>query len=286
MQKAINLDYAKFIPYSEILFTQKNNEIKTIQSKKRQLQLLLLLIIFVVIVEILLMLKYLKQKKILEETTGDLKNNNDRLIDVNEKLRQKEISLKISSEKLKEEQEIRSFFLQAITHQFKNYILYIKETDIEELNRYNKIFASLFQNKIIIKKIYPVSIINNFKNKYDKTNSIKNNIANDSWYFYSDELIFEIIFYNILTNALKHNEEMKDLQVMIDAEIHNETIKIIISDNGKGINKNELEQLFDLRENKGIGLYLSKYFIEKINGEISVEINNTGGLTFYLKFNN
>ena len=67
--------------------------------------------------------------------------------------------------------------------------------------------------------------------------------------------------------------------------------EILIKDNGKGLEKESIDRIFDrfYRGNTsvkgyGIGLNLSKTIIENHNGEISVY--NGKGLTFQIKFYN
>ena len=107
---------------------------------------------------------------------------------------------------------------------------------------------------------------------------------------YSDEL--NQVWTNILHNAIY----AMDLNGKLDIKVctDDEYVIVSISDNGKGIPADELEQIFNpffttkpIGEGTGIGLYISKGIVEKHKGKIKVE-SKPGKTTFsiYLPINN
>lgn len=83
---------------------------------------------------------------------------------------------------------------------------------------------------------------------------------------------------NLLYNALIHNEE--DTLVAVSIAKHAESISIEIIDNGRGMNEEELEQLFNRYyrgsntkkyKGTGLGMSIAKEVIEAHDGEICVE---------------
>ena len=89
----------------------------------------------------------------------------------------------------------------------------------------------------------------------------------------------KIVLLNILTNAL---EAVKDRgKINIEIEKKEDKIILIVEDNGVGIKDENLEDIFEpffttKKEGTGLGLWLAKNEIEKLNGEIKITINEYG----------
>jgi len=94
---------------------------------------------------------------------------------------------------------------------------------------------------------------------------------------YIDREKIEIIIYNLVSNAFKHAPENGKIEVTLFEE--EEEILLSVSDNGPGIQKSEIKNIFDrfyqVGQNKsdgstGIGLALVKKFAELHKGSVSV----------------
>ena len=104
----------------------------------------------------------------------------------------------------------------------------------------------------------------------------------------------ESIFYNLISNGIKYSDPNKNSQIIIQSIHTKDTIKILISDNGIGINMDkykhqifEMYQTFhgtDRKDSKGIGLYITKTQVEALHGEILVESTPNEGTAFSLTF--
>lgn len=96
-------------------------------------------------------------------------------------------------------------------------------------------------------------------------------------YIYADKDKMEIVLFNLLSNALKFTPDGGFVKFCIQQV--NCSIKIEVSDSGKGIPEHVGEKLFDkfykvmsnesLKMGFGIGLYLAKNFVELHRGKIS-----------------
>lgn len=98
---------------------------------------------------------------------------------------------------------------------------------------------------------------------------------------------------NLLSNASKYSESGK--QITLHARLVKDTLTIKIIDNGQGFKEEEKANIFE-RFNKftrstistepstGLGLFLVKGFVEKLNGSISVESEVGKGSIFTLIF--
>ncbi|WP_040413656.1 sensor histidine kinase [Clostridium thermobutyricum] len=93
--------------------------------------------------------------------------------------------------------------------------------------------------------------------------------------------------FNILDNGIKYSENNKSIEIKV---IKNEIFtEIIIKDEGRGIESKNINNIFKrfYREEEvynisgvGIGLYLSREIIEKVNGFIKVQSVKGKGSTF------
>ena len=98
-------------------------------------------------------------------------------------------------------------------------------------------------------------------------------------FFYSDPLRLTIIFNNLISNAIKFQDQNKSesfLSVIINA--NEKEAYVQVKDNGIGIDEHHLPKIFNMfyrgteRSNgSGIGLYIVKETVEKLGGSISVE---------------
>ncbi|GHN02912.1 hypothetical protein WSM22_44010 [Cytophagales bacterium WSM2-2] len=111
--------------------------------------------------------------------------------------------------------------------------------------------------------------------------------------FYSDHSRLLIIFNNIISNAVRYQDKGKESFLQID--ITNETDKTVIkfTDNGVGIAEEFLENIFKMffrashgSKGSGLGLYIVKSTIDKLNGKISVSSKLGEGTQFRIEIPN
>lgn len=94
---------------------------------------------------------------------------------------------------------------------------------------------------------------------------------------------------NIVKNCIEHTTENKN--IYIEAEENSLYLQIIIKDEGEGISKEDLPNIFkrfykgkdSSKESFGIGLALAKTIIEKQNGEIRVQSKIEEGTQFRIR---
>lgn len=110
-----------------------------------------------------------------------------------------------------------------------------------------------------------------------------------------DTVLINRVLANLIGNSIKYAGIGKKISVRSwDDE---EWVYIEIADNGKGINEEELEHIFEKFyrvknddshkiKGSGLGLYLVKYFIELHHGTISATSVVNEGITFTIKLKN
>ena len=107
----------------------------------------------------------------------------------------------------------------------------------------------------------------------------------------TDRARLKVVFNNIIGNALKYsNPQMQDQLISIAANVEGERLKVIIEDNGIGIAQEHLPKIFDMfyraseqSKGSGLGLYIVKETLDKLNGKIAVSSSLGNGSTFRLE---
>lgn len=99
--------------------------------------------------------------------------------------------------------------------------------------------------------------------------------------FTTDKKWFLSILKNIFQNSILHGKASR-IQISAAKKNNGPFVDIVISDNGVGFNKNNIEKLgyhiYKSHHNhsNGIGLYLSKVLMRKLNGDLSFSSTSQG----------
>jgi PAS domain S-box-containing protein len=111
------------------------------------------------------------------------------------------------------------------------------------------------------------------------------------WVHYP-KVYLENILYNLISNALKYSRPGKVPEIQISAKVQNGRIRIVVKDNGLGIDlKKHGDKVFKLNQvfhagydSKGVGLYLTKTQVESLGGSIEVSSKPNEGCEFIVTF--
>lgn len=103
--------------------------------------------------------------------------------------------------------------------------------------------------------------------------------VNEKAILYSDKSRIKMVVSNLLANALRYHDPQKPNPfVNILIQPHDTGIIISIQDNGIGISRDNHEKIFDMfyrasvmSEGTGIGLYIVKETVQKLNGTITLK---------------
>lgn len=119
------------------------------------------------------------------------------------------------------------------------------------------------------------------------THKIKIRITATIKEFYSDEKLLRNILINLLTNAIKFSNYIKDVYLSVSTN-HN-AIRIDVEDKGIGISEEDLKHIYNAFhrggnvgtiQGTGLGLSIVKKAVELLKGEISVTSRLGKGTTF------
>ncbi len=138
-----------------------------------------------------------------------------------------------------------------------------------------------------------ITLIDEMKNLYTESASAKNiSISTEipeNLFVLADKYMIETIFRNLISNAIKFTHAGGKIKV--EAIEKSSLAEIAVIDNGIGISKDHLYDLFRIDEQfrrdgtanekgTGLGLILCREFIEKNNGTINVESKEGEGSRF------
>jgi signal transduction histidine kinase len=104
----------------------------------------------------------------------------------------------------------------------------------------------------------------------------------------SDRLALEQIFGNLLDNAVKYRDRNRPLRITIRAIDAGRHVHFEVTDNGRGIAKDDHERIFELfrrsgvqdRPGEGIGLAHVRTLARRLAGDITVDSELGAGTTF------
>jgi two-component system sensor histidine kinase AtoS len=107
---------------------------------------------------------------------------------------------------------------------------------------------------------------------------------NDLPLIVADAAQLQQVILNLLLNAVHAVHDRGTIRLATSAKV-DDSIQIVVSDNGKGILESGLEKIFlpfftTKPKGTGLGLSICKRLIEQQNGTIGVARNPEGGLTF------
>ena len=108
--------------------------------------------------------------------------------------------------------------------------------------------------------------------------------------FYADTYRVGVIFNNLISNAFRYSDKTKEVCfIKIKGDVNEKEALITIEDNGIGIEEVHQENIFEMfyratEESKGsgLGLYILKETLEKINGRIDMKSEVGKGTLFQI----
>jgi PAS domain S-box-containing protein len=119
---------------------------------------------------------------------------------------------------------------------------------------------------------------------------VKKSVRN--YTLYADYGRTKQVMFNLLSNAVKYSQDKSEITIDYENTIDS-NIRILISDNGIGIEQEKQTNLFEPFnrlgaeqsniEGTGVGLYICKQLIEMMNGQIGFESNQQTGSIFWIE---
>lgn len=315
------VDAGKVSEARELLFNERYTELKNIYNKsvslaleqtrsnaqqlleqKQEFRNQVLLITFVGLVITLLLILFFQFKhfKTTDQTINELL----------ESLQQKLTESKATTEKLEVASKAKNLFLANMSHELRTpmngiygnlQLLKDHLTDQESLELADSALRSSRMLTLIVNDILDLTkieankleiehapfsiqeIIQDITQVYERecqskdlSFEVKNNLSDEDWI--GDSLRIKQIIWNVLNNSVKFTEKGG---ITLTLSNHEDSLSIIISDTGIGMNVTEIDRLFKEFEQAdtsttrkyggtGLGMSIVKSLIEKMDGKINV----------------
>ena len=138
-------------------------------------------------------------------------------------------------------------------------------------------------DELIAENIKELEYLENF-NKLKVTIKCKNKVK-----FHSDEMTLKLIFGNIISNAFKYYNNNTKSYLKVTVDVNTLRAFVIFEDNGIGIQQEYLDKIFDMffratekSEGSGLGMYIVKQAVGKLNGKIDIKSEYGKGTTIKL----
>ncbi len=185
-----------------------------------------------------------------------------------------------------------------LDHNGVDHYLDMMRAKIHDLEEFIKEIISYSRNARVEVKRQPV----NLKHIVDEvtealTFSVGNpdiridNLVSEDMVLHTDGMRLKIVLSNLIDNSLKYRDEQKEKPfIRIEAAERDDVKLIIVKDNGVGIDQVYLDKIFQMffrasesSKGSGLGLYIVKETLGKINGSIQVESSLGAGTTFMVR---
>ncbi len=229
----------------------------------------------------------------LEETIGQVKESEHKLIQLNQ-VKNKLFS--VVSHDLRNPLATMQSFLKLITEHYEKMnederkkIFFQAQQSLDNLNvllynllQWSKSQMNLLQfkkDKVNVKSIIDGTVQLEQLHTHMKEIKVKINVE-ETLNAYADKDMVEFIIRNLLSNAIKFSHRSSEIEIKAYPE--NENIKIEIIDTGIGMNEVKIKKLMEnnipisrrgteKEKGSGLGLIISKEFIEKNGGHLQIK---------------
>ncbi|MDF2177954.1 ATP-binding protein [Aliiglaciecola sp. CAU 1673] len=257
-------------------------------------------------------------EQLVEGRTMELRQSNAQLIEIIEKYKQTELTLKRTQNELIQAGKLAMLgeMSASINHELnqplaamriytENLPLLAKREDLrsiesnaQEILKLNKMMAKIIgQYKLFARKsagkLGPVSLAETLSaslaildNKIQRTGAQVVLVGNgEQVQVMADAVPLEQVIINLLNNALQATSNVPHPRIKIDVLEHSGKVLLSVEDNGPGFSDEELERVFEpfyttKGQGLGLGLTISKRIVESFGGEIIAENLSQGGAKF------
>lgn len=213
-------------------------------------------------------------------------------------------------------------FMMAITHELKTPIAVTKlnletmqkrkldetqqqkllQNTLQEANRMNALCNNMLLSSQIEAGGYRMTneeidiselakgCVNDFRTRFP-LRTIESNIAEEIFVI-GDNLLIEMAINNLIDNALKYSS--KENKVQVELNKPNESVELMVKDEGPGISDSEKKHVFEKfyrvgneatkrAKGTGLGLYLAKRIVMAHKGKIFITNNQPAGAVFTIQ---
>jgi len=194
---------------------------------------------------------------------------------------------------------VRKQFEPMITNEEEGYMLRRIGENIEQsISMINDLLmlSRIGTRELKIEEVDLNSIINDYRIQYNTLNHkdvrLDIHIGGKIPPIHADEVRMTQLFTNLFDNSIKYRKE-KTVKIVIEWERINGTLRLMIGDNGVGIEEKELEHVFKVfyrgssaekavKEGSGLGLTIVKKIVQQHGGTIDIKSRPNYGTTVFI----
>lgn len=177
---------------------------------------------------------------------------------------------------------------------FEDYLNKI-ETSVEKLDNFIQNIIAYYRSEKLVIQSAEINFEQLIKDAvsslefYESAPEINFNMEiNQNTIFKNDESRLKLIVNNLLSNAIRYQKpDNKEKRIDIKVDVDDNQAKIVVQDNGVGIEPENINKVFEMfytttsgNSGSGIGLYIVKDTVDKLSGTIEVESTPGIGTTF------
>ncbi|WP_332238940.1 two-component system histidine kinase PnpS [Sporolactobacillus sp. KGMB 08714] len=190
----------------------------------------------------------------------------------------------------KDDKQLETQFLNIILHEGRRLQNLIK--DLLDLSKIEREHFTIQWQKVSLSKLLDAALLI-FKEKADGKKIAIDRLPGDEGWALGDPYRIRQIMINLITNAISYTPEQG--RIVLSVKETADKSKFIISDNGIGIEKEQIPRIFErfYRVDKarsrdsggtGLGLAIVKHLVEVHEGSIDVKSEPGKGTTFTISF--
>jgi len=242
---------------------------------------------------------------------------------VENSLRQRETELEEALNKEKELNALKSRFVSMASHEFRTPLstilssielveAYLESGNSKALKHINRIknsvttLTSILNDFLSLSRLeegkveaqaewfhlndFCLAVVDEMRGQLKRGQQIIHEEKNAGKEIFLDKKFLKIIFFNLISNAIKYSPEEKPIHCI--TSIRENILSIVIQDEGMGIPREDQPHLFtrffrahnvENIQGTGLGLNIVKRYIELLNGKIRFESNPGFGTSFFVE---
>jgi signal transduction histidine kinase len=169
--------------------------------------------------------------------------------------------------------------------------VYIILNMLDKIHQFSKASSFNFEKEIVETENFVDEIIEMSKHRFGSNNVEV--IVNNLLPVQGEKTLLYQLFLNIIGNAIKYSSKATSARVIIDSFRTDNGIIYTISDNGIGMEEDELASIYEMfkrmsnssgYEGSGIGMSIVKRIADKLGIDISIKSKLNEGTTVKLMF--
>ncbi len=184
------------------------------------------------------------------------------------------------------------------TSKAREFAGHISKTAVQMEDLVNSFLVSAINNSVEFDFVFSCfdifelvsSIIRNFTPSLDrKQQNLRIECAANDYKICSDKIRLKEVFDNLISNAIKYSGTGKEIYIKLERE--STYFTFIIKDQGPGFSHKDLQNIYGKfkrlsarptanESSTGLGLFITKKIVDKLNGKINLESQEGIGSTF------